>query len=67
MGGRTSLDSALSYFLQATHDSLSSLTAAEMALNGKIAAVTGAAVGIGKAIAEILLQNGAKVKLFPQL
>lgn len=33
-----------------------------MALNGKIAVVTGAARGIGKAITEILLQNGAKVK-----
>ncbi|CAB1418860.1 unnamed protein product [Pleuronectes platessa] len=34
-----------------------------MALNGKIAVVTGAALGIGKAITEILLQNGAKVVL----
>ncbi|XP_045897124.1 15-hydroxyprostaglandin dehydrogenase [NAD(+)]-like [Micropterus dolomieu] len=34
-----------------------------MALNGKIAVVTGAARGIGKAITEILLQNGAKVVL----
>lgn len=33
-----------------------------MALNGKIAVVTGAALGIGKAMTEILLQNGAKVK-----
>lgn len=31
-----------------------------MALNGKTAVVTGAALGIGKAITEILLQNGAK-------
>lgn len=29
-----------------------------MALNGKTAVVTGAALGIGKAITEILLQNG---------
>uniref|UniRef100_A0A3Q0S105 Zgc:56585 n=1 Tax=Amphilophus citrinellus TaxID=61819 RepID=A0A3Q0S105_AMPCI len=34
-----------------------------MALNGKTAVVTGAAMGIGKAIVEILLQNGAKVEL----
>ncbi len=33
-----------------------------MALNGKNAVVTGAAMGIGKAISEMLLQNGAKVK-----
>ncbi|XP_071316847.1 15-hydroxyprostaglandin dehydrogenase [NAD(+)]-like [Trachinotus anak] len=34
-----------------------------MALSGKIAVVTGAAMGIGKAITEIFLQNGAKVAL----
>lgn len=34
-----------------------------MALNGKIAVVTGAAQGIGKAMTEKLLQNGAKVAL----
>ncbi|KAF1378299.1 hypothetical protein PFLUV_G00189100 [Perca fluviatilis] len=34
-----------------------------MELNGKIAVVTGAALGIGKAITEILLKNGAKVAL----
>lgn len=34
----------------------------EMALNGQVAAVTGAAMGIGRAITEILLQNGAKVQ-----
>ncbi|KAF3705571.1 15-hydroxyprostaglandin dehydrogenase [NAD(+)] [Channa argus] len=34
-----------------------------MALSGKIAVVTGAAMGIGKAITEILLQNGATVAL----
>lgn len=34
-----------------------------MALNGKIAVVTGAAMGIGKAITEVLLKNGAKVVL----
>ncbi|XP_038564908.1 15-hydroxyprostaglandin dehydrogenase [NAD(+)]-like isoform X2 [Micropterus salmoides] len=34
-----------------------------MALNGKIAVVTGAAQGIGKAMTEMLLQNGAKVAL----
>uniref|UniRef100_A0A3Q0S1J4 15-hydroxyprostaglandin dehydrogenase [NAD(+)] n=1 Tax=Amphilophus citrinellus TaxID=61819 RepID=A0A3Q0S1J4_AMPCI len=34
-----------------------------MALNGKTAVVTGAALGIGKAVTEILLQTGAKVAL----
>uniref|UniRef100_A0A3B4ZF62 15-hydroxyprostaglandin dehydrogenase [NAD(+)] n=1 Tax=Stegastes partitus TaxID=144197 RepID=A0A3B4ZF62_9TELE len=34
-----------------------------MALNGKSAVVTGAAMGIGRAITEILLQNGAQVAL----
>ncbi|KAK2828062.1 hypothetical protein Q5P01_019096 [Channa striata] len=34
-----------------------------MALSGKSAVVTGAAMGIGKAMSEILLQNGAKVVL----
>ncbi|XP_047463876.1 15-hydroxyprostaglandin dehydrogenase [NAD(+)]-like [Mugil cephalus] len=34
-----------------------------MALDGKVAIVTGGAMGIGKAITEILLQNGAKVAL----
>ncbi|CAK6957295.1 -hydroxyprostaglandin dehydrogenase -like [Toxotes jaculatrix] [Scomber scombrus] len=34
-----------------------------MALDGKIAVVTGAAMGIGKSMTEILLQNGAKVTL----
>ncbi|XP_060911423.1 15-hydroxyprostaglandin dehydrogenase [NAD(+)] [Labrus mixtus] len=34
-----------------------------MALHGKVAVVTGAAMGIGKAMTEILLQNGAKVAL----
>lgn len=34
-----------------------------MALNGKIAVVTGAAMGIGRAITEILLKHGAKVAL----
>lgn len=34
-----------------------------MALDGKTAIVTGAAMGIGKAITEILLKNGAKVKI----
>ncbi|XP_042355005.1 15-hydroxyprostaglandin dehydrogenase [NAD(+)] [Plectropomus leopardus] len=34
-----------------------------MALNGKIAVVTGAAMGIGRAMTEILLKNDAKVAL----
>ncbi|XP_034406947.1 15-hydroxyprostaglandin dehydrogenase [NAD(+)]-like [Cyclopterus lumpus] len=34
-----------------------------MALSGQTAVVTGAAMGIGKAITEILLQNGARVAL----
>uniref|UniRef100_A0A3Q3X2R0 Uncharacterized protein n=1 Tax=Mola mola TaxID=94237 RepID=A0A3Q3X2R0_MOLML len=34
-----------------------------MALNGKIAVVTGAAMGIGAAMTEILLHNSAKVIL----
>ncbi|XP_076024829.1 15-hydroxyprostaglandin dehydrogenase [NAD(+)]-like [Genypterus blacodes] len=34
-----------------------------MALSGKVAVVTGAAHGIGRAITEILLQNGGKVAL----
>ncbi|XP_078086802.1 15-hydroxyprostaglandin dehydrogenase [NAD(+)]-like [Mustelus asterias] len=34
-----------------------------MELSGKVALVTGAAQGIGKAITEILLKNGAKVSL----
>ncbi|XP_026228967.1 15-hydroxyprostaglandin dehydrogenase [NAD(+)]-like [Anabas testudineus] len=34
-----------------------------MALNGKVAVVTGAAMGIGKAIAETFLHNSAKVVL----
>uniref|UniRef100_G3N994 15-hydroxyprostaglandin dehydrogenase n=1 Tax=Gasterosteus aculeatus aculeatus TaxID=481459 RepID=G3N994_GASAC len=34
-----------------------------MSLSGKSAVVTGAAMGIGRAITEVLLQNGAKVAL----
>ncbi|XP_011481423.1 15-hydroxyprostaglandin dehydrogenase [NAD(+)] [Oryzias latipes] len=34
-----------------------------MALTGKSAVVTGAAMGIGKALSELLLENGAKVAL----
>lgn len=33
-----------------------------MAVEGKVAVVTGAAMGIGRAMTEILLKNGAKVK-----
>lgn len=34
----------------------------EMALIGKVAVVTGAAMGLGNAMTQILLQNGAKVR-----
>lgn len=34
-----------------------------MALDGKIAVVTGGAMGIGKAMTEILVRNGAQVNL----
>lgn len=33
-----------------------------MALSGKVAVVTGAAMGIGNAMTRVLLQNGAKVR-----
>lgn len=33
-----------------------------MALEGKTAVVSGAAMGIGRAVTEILLENGAKVE-----
>lgn len=37
--------------------------ARKMSLEGKVAVVTGAAAGIGKAFSEILFKNGAKVNL----
>lgn len=36
-----------------------------MHVNGKVALVTGAAQGIGRAFAEALLQKGAKVRAAP--
>ena len=47
------------------HPSTSSDRTADMALSGKTAVVTGAVMGIGRAMTEVLLQNGAKVKLCP--
>lgn len=38
-----------------------------MALDGKVAVVTGAALGIGNALTRILLQNGAKVRFNTQI
>ncbi|XP_068587693.1 15-hydroxyprostaglandin dehydrogenase [NAD(+)]-like isoform X1 [Cebidichthys violaceus] len=49
--------------VQSTSCSLTTDRTADMALEGKSALVTGAAMGIGRAIAETLLQNGAKVVL----
>lgn len=52
---------AVSKFSESDHLRVSLCCAVEMALTGKVAVVTGAAQGIGKAVTEILLQNGVKV------
>lgn len=52
---------AVSKYSKSDHLRVSYCCTVEMALTGKVAVVTGAAQGIGKAVTEILLQNGAKV------
>ncbi|XP_030294908.1 15-hydroxyprostaglandin dehydrogenase [NAD(+)] [Sparus aurata] len=58
---QTSLDP--SFESSCRHPSTSSDRTADMALSGKTAVVTGAVMGIGRAMTEVLLQNGAKVAL----
>lgn len=60
---QTSLDP--SFESSCRHPSTSSDRTADMALSGKTAVVTGAVMGIGRAMTEVLLQNGAKVKFCP--
>lgn len=52
---------AVSKCSESDHLPVSLCRTVEMALTGKVAVVTGAAQGIGKAVTEILLQNGVKV------
>lgn len=57
------------HFLEGSHSRESLLlrtghTTADMALTGKVAVVTGAAMGIGKAMTEILMKSGAKVRFY---
>lgn len=60
----TSLCFTFSYFFAGIRTLTFSVpSSTEMALSGKTAVVTGAAMGIGKAITEILLKNGAKVRV----